>query len=123
MFILQSIYICFMKIAETLKKLRKLYGMTQVELAEAAGLTQVNISHMEGGIRKPARSTIESLGKAFGVPGDALLAYCMDLDDVKETHKEAYAKIDGSMKAMMDEIFEHEANEYRKKLGKDPYNG
>jgi len=51
--------------AEMLKTLRELQEMTQVELAEAAGLSQSNISAMESGASQIGRERALKLATAL----------------------------------------------------------
>ena len=47
-----------------IKVLREKLGMTQTDLAHAAGLTPAAISQFESGIRRPSFQTIERLSDA-----------------------------------------------------------
>lgn len=52
--------------SQQIKKLRKARGLTQVELAERAGVTQVYISSLENGTRKnPSLDLLRKLAKAL----------------------------------------------------------
>lgn len=52
----------------TLKDVREAAGLTQVQLAERAGLTQQVISSLEGGrIRRPSWHVVAKLSQALGV--------------------------------------------------------
>ena len=48
-------------------RLRKKANLTQVELAEKSGLSQAEISLIEGGYRWPIHKTLKLLSKAFEV--------------------------------------------------------
>ncbi len=50
-----------------LKRERRKAGLTQTELAELAGTTQVTISEIETGNREPHASTLRKLARALGV--------------------------------------------------------
>ena len=55
-----------MKFGEFLKLFRKRAGLTQVELAEAAGTTQQAISKLESGeVQNPEMDTVLMLAKAL----------------------------------------------------------
>jgi transcriptional regulator with XRE-family HTH domain len=56
-----------------LARLRKNRGLTQAQLAAAAGVTQANISYYENGARDPTASTIAILSRALRVSTDVLL--------------------------------------------------
>jgi transcriptional regulator with XRE-family HTH domain len=50
-----------------LKELREASGLTQRQLAEAAGLKEAGIRDLEQGRRMPSWETVLALGKALGV--------------------------------------------------------
>lgn len=51
-----------------LKALRRWRDQTQVELAEATGLTQSYLSELEGGTKSGSPETLAKLAKALNVP-------------------------------------------------------
>lgn len=65
-----------LRLAAHVRRLRLAAGMTQEQLAEAAGLggRQKAVSLIEGGRVKPDQETIEALADAFGVDPVELLA-------------------------------------------------
>jgi transcriptional regulator with XRE-family HTH domain len=52
-------------IAQQVKFLRKMFGLTQENLAEAAGLTTRTIEKIESGKHRPEEQTLRSLARAF----------------------------------------------------------
>ena len=58
---------------ERLKKLRKKAGLTQEELAEKAGVSNITISQWENGIYAPTMTRIKALAQALNVPESDLL--------------------------------------------------
>ncbi len=52
---------------ETVKRIRTMRGMNQVDLAEASGVSQNTISEIETGRRKARPATLGKLAKALGV--------------------------------------------------------
>ena len=64
--------------------LRALSGMTQTELAEAAGTTASVISEYETGKRRPSRKTVERFAEVLDIPSqkiDGLLPFLRTLRD------------------------------------------
>jgi XRE family transcriptional regulator, regulator of sulfur utilization len=59
---------------ENLKRLRKHAGLTQAELAEAAGLPRATVANLEQPGANPGVQTAISVAKALGVSLDELLA-------------------------------------------------
>lgn len=63
-----------MAIAENLKQQRKDQKMSQVELAQASGVSQAQISHIESGLKKnPGVITIKKLADALNVSVEKLI--------------------------------------------------
>lgn len=61
-------------LGENVKKARKERGMTQLQLAAAAGLGIATLSDIERGqITDPQLSTLEKLARALDKPASALL--------------------------------------------------
>ncbi|SCX21136.1 Helix-turn-helix [Ruminococcaceae bacterium P7] len=61
-----------MKIAENLKKLREKKGLSQMQLAEKAGVNQSMIAHIENGLKLPSLAVTISLSQVLGVTLDEL---------------------------------------------------
>jgi len=61
------------KFTERVKELREERGLTQTQLAQAAGLSQAAIAKWETGDRTPSMDSIIILAKFFGCPSDYLL--------------------------------------------------
>lgn len=62
---------------QKLKALRLRAGISQAELAEAAGMDRVSVVRLENGDVDPAWSTVRALAKALGVT-------CLAFDDDAE---------------------------------------
>lgn len=56
----------------SLKKARKLSGMTQAELAAKVGTTQVSICQYEKGVRIPNAIMLKAIADALEVPIESL---------------------------------------------------
>lgn len=69
------------QLASKLKALRKLYGYTQADLADAAGLSDGAIKMIETGRRWPRPETLELLASAFDGNAEDLLSFQSDADD------------------------------------------
>ena len=59
-----------MKFAEMLRKLRDDAGLTQVQLADRAGIPVTSLRNHEQGQRLPSWSAVVKLARALGVPTD-----------------------------------------------------
>lgn len=57
----------------TLKKIRKLHHISQIELAQEIGVTQGAVSHWESGDAKPTLENLIAIAKFFGCKIDDLI--------------------------------------------------
>jgi len=71
-------------IGEKIKKLRRLWGWTQEQLAKKAGLHRVSVAQIEAGMRIPDLSTRSKLAKALGVKMTKLLEEETTMEMAKE---------------------------------------
>lgn len=62
-----------MNIGDTIKRELEARGMSQVELAEKAGLKEVSISRYINNTRKPSYESLIAIADAFGMSLDALV--------------------------------------------------
>jgi len=53
--------------AGRLKELREQSGLSQAELAEAAGMNAFGVAKLEQGVREPLWATVQALARALGV--------------------------------------------------------
>ncbi|MBN2863877.1 MAG: helix-turn-helix transcriptional regulator [Bacteroidales bacterium] len=60
-------------IGNTLAKLRKVRGLTQIELAEKAGISQQQLSHYENGNIHITAEMVIRLAEILGITADELL--------------------------------------------------
>jgi len=61
------------RFADNLKRVRAESGLSQTELAKAAGISHSEIYRLEAGTREPRLGTLLKLGRALGVDGADLL--------------------------------------------------
>ena len=67
-------YLSPQRLGRVLKTLREQKGLTQVELASKASVTQAYVAKLEGGDRKsPSLDVLTRLARALGVPAGELL--------------------------------------------------
>ena len=62
-----------MKIAERIVEQRKIYGLSQAQLAAKVGVTRKAVEFWEKSINEPKASYIYQLAKVFDVSADYLL--------------------------------------------------
>jgi transcriptional regulator with XRE-family HTH domain len=81
-----------MKIGKAIQELRKQRGLSQVDLAKAAGITQAAMSGIENGNR-PNEETLKGLCAALNVPESLIYVMGMEIGDVPEEKKALYADL------------------------------
>jgi transcriptional regulator with XRE-family HTH domain len=57
-----------MKTGEMVKDARTAKGLTQLQLADKVGISQVQISRIEKGLNSPSIKTVKALAKALRIP-------------------------------------------------------
>ena len=60
-------------VADNLKRARAKSGLSQTQLANAAGISHSEIYRLEAGTREPRLGTLVRLGNAMGIDGADLL--------------------------------------------------
>jgi XRE family transcriptional regulator, regulator of sulfur utilization len=78
-----------MKLGKAIQELRKEKGLSQADLAKAAGITQAAMSGIENGNR-PNPETLQRLSEALEVPESLIYVMGMEKDDVPAAKKELY---------------------------------
>lgn len=61
------------RFADNLKRARAKSGLSQTQLAKAAGISHSEIYRLEAGTREPRLGTLLNLGSAMGIDGADLL--------------------------------------------------
>lgn len=70
-----------MNIAESIRKYRKMSGLTQEEMAKRLGMTTPAVSKWENGITNPDIALLAPIARLFHISVDTLLAYQEQLTD------------------------------------------
>lgn len=92
-----------MTIGNAIKELRKKQGLSQEELAKAAGITQTALSQIENGAR-PAEQTFSNLSKALKVPEVMIHLLTFDKEDIPKSKKVLYDKLFPVVKSLILEM-------------------
>ena len=61
------------RFADNLRRARAKSGLSQTQLAKAAGISHSEIYRLEAGTREPRLGTLVNLGRALGIDGADLL--------------------------------------------------
>lgn len=78
-----------LKLYENIRRLRLERGMTQADLAEAAGYNDRSmIAKIESGKVDLSRSKIETFAKVFGIPASELMGWDYEDDDDEDEDDE-----------------------------------
>ncbi|MFP4028463.1 MAG: helix-turn-helix domain-containing protein [Candidatus Brocadiia bacterium] len=70
-----------MDIGDTIRRLRKKRGLTQVELADAAGVSQATISLIESGDRDISMNRLRSVSEALETEPEVILWKSLDMPE------------------------------------------
>lgn len=79
-----------MNIGNAIKAARKQAGLTQVELADAIGLTQTSLSQIETGAISPSPRTQKKICEVLKISEPLLYLLSIDDKDVPEEKKALY---------------------------------
>ena len=113
-----TVYICGMKIAETINSIRKRLGYTQAELSKKSGVTQVYISAIELGKKHPSPKILDKIGKAMGLSGEILFLYSAEVRYIHPEFEESFQKTIEPARRMIDEIIDYKAETIKKQKNK-----
>jgi transcriptional regulator with XRE-family HTH domain len=72
------------KFPEKLQALRKQHRMTQRQLGAAIGYSDMHISYLESGKKKPSAEFVVKLAQFFGITPDQLLLDDLEIDSNDE---------------------------------------
>lgn len=81
-----------MNVGNAIKEIRKQVGLSQADLAGAAGITQAALSGIENGNR-PATETLKKISQALGVPESLIYVMGMEKEDVPENKRTLYDQL------------------------------
>lgn len=70
-------------------------GMTQLELADAVGLTRTSITNLEAGRQRPLLIQAYAISQALAAPLDALLSACLEA-----ARRDEIAKLEARLAAL-----------------------
>ena len=81
-----------MNLGRTIRDIRKRQGLTQLALADAAGISRTSMSQIENGVR-PGEETLKSICTALQVPESLLYIHSMEKEDVPESKRILYDQL------------------------------
>lgn len=89
----------------TLKKLRKLYGLSQTDLARKLEITQAHLSLVEKGDRTLHQSVLERASTVFGMPLGVFLLLTMTEDEVAPEKRELFRETQPAINELLKKVF------------------
>lgn len=111
----------YQAIANRIRSARKTLGMTQVELAAAAGVTQQSVSQWERGVGVPDASNVKRLAELLRVPpadlligGEATAATAEQYSDAQLAVLQAYVELPEELKPHIRALIQSLAVVFRK---------
>lgn len=94
-----------MKIGSLIKKMRMVRGLTQVQLAEKAGITQNYMSLIETDTKTPSNEKIKAFAKHLKISENAILFLITDPpDELDQDRKREYVKLQHNVLSLI--VFE-----------------
>jgi transcriptional regulator with XRE-family HTH domain len=81
-----------MNVGSAIKEIRKSKEMNQVDLANAAGITQAALSGIENG-KRPGIETLKKISDALKVPESLIYVMAMEKGDVPEEKRQLYDEL------------------------------
>ncbi|MBI1228158.1 MAG: helix-turn-helix domain-containing protein [Bacteroidetes bacterium] len=99
-----------MSVINKIRELREKKGMSQADLAKAAGLSMTYISLLEGGKKSPTLKSLEKISDALGIPFPLLSFLALDSKDVFPEKRKAFELVNPAIQAMVEEFFLSERN-------------
>lgn len=94
-----------MEIAEKIKKLRKMYDLTQGELGRLGGVSAQAVSSWEKGERSPKFGPIQDICRHFGIDANRFIDAANDYYGQKEpTGNQSPAPIDPEMEHLLESL-------------------
>lgn len=95
------------ELGQTLLRWRKRRGLTQAELSQKSGLSQVFISLLENGNKQPSLETLEVLSKCLDVPVAVIVFQASSEEDMEtKTGQAIYKELSSALKRLADAAFE-----------------
>jgi len=94
-----------MKLGNAIRDIRKQRGLSQIQIASEAGITQTYLSLIEGDKKEPNLSTLKTISDSLGVPVPILFFLAMDEEDVAPKKRDAFKIISPSVKSLINEFF------------------
>jgi transcriptional regulator with XRE-family HTH domain len=86
-------------LGDRISNLREKKGLTQAELARAAGISQPSISQIEAGTRVPSLRVLLSISRGLGIPVSHLMgSETSELTEIERKYLHSYRKLDSRSK-------------------------
>jgi transcriptional regulator with XRE-family HTH domain len=92
-----------MHIGKSIRKYRKLRGITQIEFSKELSLSQTSISQIEKGIHNPSSTNLEKISEILRVPIPVLYWEAIEPKDIPENKREIF----DALKPGIDQLIEN----------------
>ncbi|WP_376777234.1 helix-turn-helix domain-containing protein [Flavobacterium covae] len=94
-----------MNLGTVIKNIRKQKGQTQQEFALNCGITQTYLSQIENNSKEPNLSTLKEISNNLDLPLPILFYLSLNEDDISPEKREAFEKINPSVKTLINDFF------------------
>ncbi|MGN7720772.1 helix-turn-helix domain-containing protein [Chitinophaga sp. 22620] len=82
-----------MNIGKAIRELRKEKGLSQMDLASKAGITQAALSRIEKSGVKPGQDSLKRISEVLEVPEGLIYSHAIEREDVPENKRELYDQL------------------------------
>jgi len=99
-----------MPLGEVIQSLRKEAGISQVNLADASGLSRIYISEVERNLKYPSEKALSKIGDVFGIPPAVLRILAVDLESIPEDKREPFSYLAKGFESSLKALFPVKTN-------------
>jgi transcriptional regulator with XRE-family HTH domain len=93
-----------MRLGQAIKEIRESKGMTQTELGNLTGHSQIFISAIEKGKKYPPLVMLNDLASIFEIPVPFLFWNAIEVEDIKKDKQELFEAIKSNVDALINSV-------------------
>jgi transcriptional regulator with XRE-family HTH domain len=90
-----------MNIGNSIKELRQSRGLSQIQLAETAMITQASLSNIENGKKRPNSTTLKRICNSLSISESVLYISSIEKSDISADKQEIYEQIYPIIKSLV----------------------
>jgi len=94
-----------MRIGEAIRKIRKIKGIKQRDLAMMCEISQTYLSQIENNKKTPSIDILDKIGLKLGIPIPVILFLSINEQDIAHEKRDLFNMINPSIEKFISEIF------------------